>query len=128
MEQKPKSRNKKARSAEKLVCTKLKVKCNPKKNEVARGNAFFLAESACVIINHLLILINPDKRILLFSSRIFQKSTKLGTLVFVILSRNDQTNFKTFMIYSAIVQANFLHKLTLRLAQSVENCFMTQPS
>lgn len=116
MEEKPKSRNKKACAAEKLVCTKLKVKCNPKMKEVARGNALFLTEPVCLIVNHLLILINPNRRILLFSPRIFQKNTKPGTLVFVILSSNDQTNFKTFMIYSAIVQANFLHKLLSKIA------------
>lgn len=116
MEQKPKSRYKKACAAEKLVCSKLKVKCNPKKKDTANGNALLLAEPAYVIVNHLLILIKPTRRILLFSPRIFQKNSKLGTLVFVILSRNDQTNFKTFMIYSAIVQANFLLKLPSKIA------------
>lgn len=60
LEEKLQSRTKKTCAAEKWVCMELKLKRDPKKEEVAKGNVLFLSRTYLLIVNHLPLLISPN--------------------------------------------------------------------
>lgn len=110
MEGKPKSRAKKTCAAEKLVCTKLKVKCNPKKKQASKGNTLSLSGPTSIMVNQYWLTPIEEFHFLEFSRKVLSSEH-----IFVILSSNDQTDSK-HLWHSEVVQANFLHKLPSRIA------------